>query len=323
MGHSAGLTFDMLVFPSQDPRGAVDLVRDFEPHGFETAWLGDSPPLAWGDVYATLALCSAATSRLRLGPGVTNPLTRHVSVTANAMVTLHHLSGGRAALGIGTGDSALRALGLQPASLTTVAESIALVRQVFAERGVKIPVYMAVSGPRALRMAGRIADGAIVAVGTHPSLVARSLEHIAEGAREASRKPEDVDAVFLGGLAIESTWEAAKWEAAPMTARRAKDAHYHPDFFFPPELEHLRSDAERVSRSYDYHGHMDAAAPHARLVTDELVDAYTLAGTPDRCAAKLRAMQAAGVRHVVLVPTGHDRRGALERFVASVLPRFR
>lgn len=317
------LTFDMLVFPAQDPRGAVDIVRSLETHGFETAWLGDSPPIAWADVYATLALCSAATSRIRLGPGVTNPLTRHASVTSNAMVTLQQLSDGRAALGIGVGDSALRALGLQPATLKMLAAYIASVRQLFAERGVRIPVYMAASGPQALLMAGRLADGAIVAVGTHPSLVTRTLDQVARGAREAGRKADDVDVVFLGGLAIASTWEEAKWEAAPLTARRAKDAQYHPEFFFPPDLEHLRPDAERVARAYDYRSHMSPDSPHARLVTDQLVDAYTLAGTPDHCVAKLEAMRAVGVRHVVLVPTGHDRRGAIERFVTSVLPRFR
>jgi 5,10-methylenetetrahydromethanopterin reductase len=317
------LTFDALVLPGQDPRAAVDTVRLLETHGFEAAWIGDSPPIAWADVYATLALCGAATSRIKLGPGVTNPLTRHSSVTANAMVTLHHLSGGRAALGIGVGDSALRAQGLKPATLGTLVEYIAAVRRIFTERGARIPVYMAASGPQAMLTAGRVADGAIVSIGTHPSLIGLGLEQVARGAREAGRRPVDIDTVFIAGLAIADTLEEAKREVAPIAARRAKDAQYHREFFFPPDLEHLRPDAERVARNYDYRNHLSPDSAHARLVTDQLVDAYTVAGTADACAAKLEAMHKVGVRRVILFPAGNDRRGTMELFVKSVLPRFR
>ena len=317
------LRFDMLVVPGDDPRGTVETVRFIEAHGLAGAWIGDSPPLAWGDVYATLALCAAGTSRITLGPGVTNPITRHSSVTANAMVTLQRLSEGRALLGIGVGDSALRAQGMQPAPLATLVQYVDEVRRICAERKVDVPVYVAASGPKALYVAGRIADGAIVSVGTHPSLVKQAFGQIAKGAAEAGRTPDDIDLVFIAGLAIGRTWAEVKRDAAPVAARRAKDAQYHPDFFFPSGLEHLRAEAETVARHYDYRQHMSPDASHTRFVTDAIVDAYTLAGTPDTCAAKLTAMASEGVRRVALFPTGRDRQGAMEAFVTSVLPHFR
>jgi 5,10-methylenetetrahydromethanopterin reductase len=316
------LSFDLLVVPGADPRGTVDTVRFVEEHGFDGAWIGDSPPLGWADVYATLALCSAATSRITLGPGVTNPITRHSSVTANAMVTLHQLAGGRTALGIGVGDSALRAQGMRPARLETLEDYIGEVRRLCKERKTYIPVYIAASGPKTLRLAGRLADGAIISVGTHPSLVKQALAEIAVGAHEVARTPGDIDLLFIAGLAVASTWDEAKREAAPVAARRAKDAQYHPDFFFPADLEHLRAEAENVARHYDYKDHMNPDAPHTRFVTDAIADAYTLAGTPDTCAAKLEAMAKVGVRRVALLPTGRDRRGAMDLFVTSVLPSF-
>lgn len=316
------MKLDALVLPDPDLKVTLDLVRFLETNGFHCAWIGDSPPLGWPDVYVTLALCSAETSRITLAPGVTNPITRHPSVTANAVVTIHRLSGGRAELGIGVGYSAVRAAGLKPATIQALAEYVADLRRIFQAQDVSIPIYIAASGPKALLAAGRLGDGAMVTVGTHPALVRRALAQIRQGAEQAGRDPGAIDVVFLAGLAISHDWEQAKREASPVAARRAKDAEFHPEFFLPPELEHLRGDAEQVARHYDVRRHVDPEAPHNRLVTDELVDALTLAGTPERCAEKIEAMREAGAGRVALFPAGTERRRALELFVQSVLPRL-
>jgi 5,10-methylenetetrahydromethanopterin reductase len=314
---------DVLVVPERDDLAAtVDLVRFLEASGVACAWIADSPPLGWPDVYVTMALCAGATSRIMLAPGVTNPVTRHVSVTANAMVTQHRLSGGRTVLGIGVGYSAVRAVGLKPATLGTLEQYVTECRRVFEAQGVRIPVYIAASGPKALLAAGRIGDGAMVTVGTHPALLRRALERIHQGAKEAGRDPASIDVVFLAGLAISDDWEEAKREASPVAARRAKDAEFHPEFFLPPELEHLRRDAEAVARAYDVQRHVDPHAPHNRLVSDALVDALTLVGTPERVLEQVTAMQAAGARRVALYPAGVLRRRAVERFVDAVMPRL-
>ena len=316
------MKIDALVVPEPDLEGTVDLVRFLETSGLHCAWVADSPPLGWPDVYVTLGLCASATSRIVLATGVTNPLTRHASVTANALVTLHRLSRGRAALGIGVGYSAVRAVGLKPATLAALTAYIVECRRTFAASGAAIPVYVAASGPRALETAGRIGDGAMVTVGTHPALVGRALRVIREGAEKAGRDPAAVEVVFLAGLAVADDWTDAKREASPVAARRAKDAEFHPEFFLPPELEHLRRDAETVARHYDVHRHVDPEAPHNRLVSDALVDAMTLVGSPVRVAEQLRAMGEAGAERVALFPAGAERRRTLQRFVQDVLPPF-
>src|SRR5688500_379889 len=126
----------MFVIPEQDPSEAVATARFLEANGINGAWIGDSPPMGWGDVYATLALCASATTKLKLWTGVTNALTRHASVTANAIATVQRLSGGRAGLGIGTGDSAVRRVGFKPAKLQALADYIAAVRSICGERGI-------------------------------------------------------------------------------------------------------------------------------------------------------------------------------------------
>jgi 5,10-methylenetetrahydromethanopterin reductase len=315
---------DVLVLPERDDLArTVDLVRFLEASGMACAWIADSPPLLWPDVYVTMGLCAGATSRITLAPGVTNPLTRHSSVTANAMLTVHRLSGGRTVLGIGVGYSAVRAVGMKPATLRTLDEYIAELRRIFAAQGASIPIYIAASGPKALLAAGRHGDGAMVTVGTHPALLRRALAQIHQGAKEAGRDPGAIDVVFLAGLAISHDWEEAKREASPVAARRAKDAEFHPEFFLPPELEHLRRDAETVARAYDVQRHVDPHAPHNRLVTDGLVDALTLVGTPERVGEQIAAMREAGASRLALYPARVERRRALELFVTSVMPHVR
>lgn len=316
------MKLDALVIPDTDLPRTVDLVRFLESSGFHAAWIADSPPLGWPDVYVTLGLCAAATSRIRLGPGVTNPITRHPSVTANALVTLQRLSGGRAELGLGVGYSAVRAAGLRPATVAQLTAYVGELRRTFEARQVPVPIYVAASGPRTLLAAGRLGDGAMVTVGTHPALIRLALAQIREGAEQAGRDPRKIDVVFLAGMAIAEDWEEAKREASPVAARRAKDAEFHPEFFLPPELEHLRADAQRVARAYDVQRHIDPGAPHNRLVTDALVDALTLVGTAARCAQQIAAMREAGATRIALFPAGSERRRALERFVQAVLPKL-
>ena len=315
------MKIDVLVMPErEDLARTVDLVRFLEASGLACAWIADSPPLLWPDVYVTMALCAGATARITLAPGVTNPLTRHASVTANAMLTLHRLTGGRTVLGIGVGYSAVRAVGMKPATLRTLDDYVSDLRRVFQAQGASIPIYIAASGPKALLAAGRTGDGAMVTVGTHPALLRRALAQIHRGAREAGRDPAAIDVVFLAGLAISDDWEEAKREASPVAARRAKDAEFHPEYFLPPELEHLRGDAEVVARAYDVQRHVDPHAPHNRLVTDGLVDALTLVGSPARVTERMAAMREAGARRVALYPAGTERRRAVERFVEAVMP---
>src|SRR5206468_6201936 len=84
----------------------------------EAGWDGivftDSQNLG-SDVYVAMAMATAATERIQLATGVTNPVTRHPAVTATAIASIQAESGGRAILGIGRGDSALAHLGYAPA----------------------------------------------------------------------------------------------------------------------------------------------------------------------------------------------------------------
>src|SRR5919109_4205545 len=153
------------------PAEFVDLVRWIEELGFDDLWLTDSSFHA-GDcyVYATLAL--TATSRLRVGTAVTNPLTRHPAITANAIRSLAQLGPGRVVCGIGVGDRPLGELGLPMAKLETLRDTVDALRALWRGetldrslgpwrlRGAhllsatdELPVFVSASQPRALELA--------------------------------------------------------------------------------------------------------------------------------------------------------------------------
>lgn len=78
---------DVYVIPNLELNITTKIVRLLDERLIHGAWIADSPPTHWRDVYATLVLCASQTSRIGLGPGVTNPVTRHPSVTAAAIAT--------------------------------------------------------------------------------------------------------------------------------------------------------------------------------------------------------------------------------------------
>ena len=101
---------ELFMLTRPDVQRIEDVARKAEEDGWDGLALTDSQNLS-PDTYVALTLAARATQRITLGPGVTNPLTRHAAVAAGAIASIHQLSGGRAMLGIGRGDSALFNIG--------------------------------------------------------------------------------------------------------------------------------------------------------------------------------------------------------------------
>ena len=104
-----------------------DLVRQIETWGFAAIGVPDAHWL-WPDCYVTLTQCALNSHRLRLGTFVTNPLTRHPAVTAGAIASINELAGGRAFLGIGTGDSAVYNVGFKAATVAQFREALLAIK---------------------------------------------------------------------------------------------------------------------------------------------------------------------------------------------------
>jgi alkanesulfonate monooxygenase SsuD/methylene tetrahydromethanopterin reductase-like flavin-dependent oxidoreductase (luciferase family) len=187
------------------------LIRFAEALGYDRAWIPDSQ-MIWSDCYATLALAAANTTRIKLGTGVAIPGTRIAPVTAHAIASINRLAPGRTFLGIGTGHTAMRVMGMRPMKVRDFREYLRVVRRLLAGEEVEytldgvtrairflhldlhfidvehpIPIYVAANGPRALRAVGEHGDGLVSVGNEHPQVLARHLEAIHAGAAEAGR----------------------------------------------------------------------------------------------------------------------------------------
>jgi 5,10-methylenetetrahydromethanopterin reductase len=307
---------DLVVYGTEPPSALLECIELAEAAGLRGAWVGDSPVL-WRELYVVLGAAATRTARIRLGPAVTNPVSRHVAVTASALMTLQELSGGRAALGLGLGASAVRTVGARPARLAELERAVAEVRALWAggdglgygASQPSIPVHVGASGPRMLELSGRIADGCLAVVGLHR----RQLE--AARARIASGGPrEGFELTFWVPFAIAEDPAEAREAVKPYVARSLR----HP---LPAELTEVEQEAaDAIRASYAYGQHLAPGAPQARLVPDEIVADWAVAGAASDCRQQLERLALRPGERIGLVPMGAEPKLAhVRRLVANVL----
>jgi 5,10-methylenetetrahydromethanopterin reductase len=305
------------------------LARRAEELGFSHLWFGDSH-LIWREAYVNLAAAALSTSRVVLASGVSNPLTRHPSVVASAFATLAELAPRRVIVGMGLGDSSVETMGMKPARLAYFEQAIRQIRALLAgeevelESGkihlkhpVKLPIYVAASGPRMLELAGRIADGVIILVGVTSASIRQAREKIHAGARAAGRDPNELHLVLWVPCAV-SDKGAAKAAVKAHVARVVA----HP---LPFELDEKEQTVlEEIRRAYNYYQHMEQRASQAQVIPDWLVDKFAIAGTPSECRARVEELKGSGIDQIAIIPYGiggGDREETLHRFASAVMTR--
>ena len=299
-------------FLPEDLPTYVASVQRADEAGYERAWLVDGQML-WQDVYVYLTHGLAATEKIIFGTGVTNPLTRHFTVTASAIATLADLHPGRVMLGIGRGDNAVRTLGLEPVPTRRLAQVVPKLRDLIAGRPIDfegtdvrirwadedVPIMMPATGPKNLRVAGGLADIVMIYVGIHPLSVRWAIEHVREGAEEAGRDPDEVEISALCGMWVsedqEEAWDACRWAPAACANHIEDVTRHDPRHGMPEEMTRL----VKARSEYDYYaGHLDSTAAHTAYLTGELIDDFAIAGPPAKCLAKIRELADLGVSEV-------------------------
>lgn len=294
-----GFDVSVGISPRQSFDSWAAFVAGLEAEGVRRVWVIDSQ-LAMKDVYAGLVVAALNTTRIGLGTGVTNAVTRHPTVTANAMAAVAEISHGRAILGLGAGDSALYGIGLKPQKIAEMEEAIGFFR---ANLDKSVPIHLAVSQQRMCELAGRLADGAIVMGPAQPDLVRQQVEWIEAGLRSAGRGRKDIEIAFMATVA-DNPDNARSW--ASTQARLL--THYKE---LPESLAAFRDEIHRSADSYVYSEHLSTHASHGDAVSDDLVRTLAIVGTPQECAARLRTLQATGIDSLIFPLAG---RGRLERW---------
>ena len=325
----SSLQYGVGMFPTESMSRIIQLSKQAEDLGYSHIWVGDSH-LIWREAFVNMAAVALNTSKVIIGTGVTNPVTRHPSVLASGYATLDELAPGRFAVGIGLGDSSLETMGRKQARLAEFEDAVAQMRAVIEggeaelESGSKIhlnfaqnrtiPFYVAASGPRMLELSGRIADGVIILVGVDSGAIERAVERIAAGAESAGRKLSDIDLVLWVPCAVSENpgaKDAVKAHVARVIA--------HPLPFDLDESEQKVLDD--IRNAYNYYQHMNPLAAQARVIPDWLVDKFAVAGTPDECNAKVEELKQSAINQVAIIPynVGDADRGETLRLFAGAM----
>lgn len=334
----------LLLLPARPARELAALAERAEALGYDDLWLADER--FFREVYSCLALCARQTRRLRLGPCVTDPYSRHPALTAMALATLDEISDGRAALGLGAGVSGFRQLGIAPERpAVAIREAVELIRRLFAGETVtfkgreihfedgrldfgprrsSVPIYVASQRPRGCRVAGRVADGAIMQGCVAEPVLRFFRETVKGAAREAGRDPAAIELVARINVCVADDRRAARDVMRPTIVRSL--SAQRPDFFTFATAgltvpAALREKVLALPYTHDP-APLRALAPE---VPDELVDAVALAGPPDEVAREVVRMARGGIRQLMVYPLGADGRPetTIERVQGEVMPRVR
>jgi len=317
------------------------LVEAVEAAGWDGQMFMDSQSLS-ADPYVQMGAWAAWSERLHLSPGVTNPLTRNLAVTAASIVTVQAVSGGRAVLGIGRGDSALAYLGLAPARLRTFERALLSLQALlsggeidFADSGErggadegslhglslgarpesvrlrwlppdlpKVPLDVAATGPKVIAMGAQIAERVTVSIGAEVERMRWALD-LAEAARlEAGRGPVSYGAqVVVVCHPDDATAMAVAMSMVPPLAR----FQVMQGAAAGPAGDGDASSYGALREGYDMTKH-GGVHEQQRLTTGELtpdfVRRFAIVGSPDQCYARLQELRAAGLERFVVVGPG-------------------
>jgi 5,10-methylenetetrahydromethanopterin reductase len=321
--------------PSAPVADLVALAEEVERLGYRYLWVNDER--LERDPFTVLAAMAQRTDRVRLGPGVTNPYSRHPALIATATATLDELSGGRAVLGLGAGGTNHRALGIErKAPVTALRDAIELVRDLwagstatvegdvvrareakldFAAQRPQIPIYIGGRGPRVLELAGEVADGVIVGNVATREGWSYALDRIVAGAARAGRDVGEIRLTAWLYVCVADDEDEALDAIRPMAATSLVTSRPVLGELGIEMPDDFRARMERRGWSLDREVVTEAGAK----LPAELVDRFGIAGTPDSCRGRLARLLEAfpKISQVAIVPFA-PRGGA----VVSTLRRF-
>jgi probable F420-dependent oxidoreductase len=332
------LSFGVTVLPDPPFDRFLELIRMAEEQGFDHGWTYDSHVL-WLESTPLLTLAADRTEKMKLGHFVTNPGTREPTVVASMYATLHDISGGRAVMGIGRGDSARRVIGLKPVKVADFEERCRMIKDLMNGRTVEwnekelqlswarteygeIPMYIAGYGPKALAVAGRVADGVIIQL-ADPEIIQWIMATARQAADEAGRDPSDLKCIVGAPSHISADLadarEQVRWFPA-MVSNHVMDLIER--YGWESEIPTALTDYVKARKFYDYGEHSRVGARHGEFVSDEICDRFCVLGTPEQATAKLKELESIGVDQFNIYLMTHGQEETLKAYGRDVIPSF-
>ena len=320
------------------PPQLIEVVELCERLGYDQFWHANHK--LDRDMMVGLTLAAVHSQRMSLGTFVADPYVIHPAMTAAAVATLDELSGGRAVLVLGAGMMGFRAMGFERRKpLVAIEEAIQIIRRLWAGETVTfagevvqvkaarlgfparpdIPIFIAARGNRMLRLAGQVADGAMISTYATPAGVQHALNQVAQGVQEAGRSFAKVTVILRVDACISENVQAARAAVKPIIAGSLGSSYPDRGFVEAVGLT-IPAELEAIIREGD-EGRIWAAAP---LVPDEFVDHFAWAGTAEQVAAQVARVLAVGITSVTILPNPPEAvRPTLRAFANEVIPKVR
>jgi 5,10-methylenetetrahydromethanopterin reductase len=331
------------------PGYTAKLAREIEAMGFDALLCPDTQNLS-PDPFGQLSLAAQTTSRIKLGTGVTNPVTRDVAVTATALATLQAESNGRVLCGIGRGDSSAAHIGIKngtTAQLKTFVQRLqaytrgdtidrdgtaSKLRWLDSVQVAPVVVDIACTGPQTIRMAVDVGDRISFAVGSAPERIQWAMDTALARLAETGRARSSLSIGAYVNLVCDPDEQRAIQLARMISGMVAhfagmKDA---PLDHLP---EKLKSIAAHMQTGYDMKRHAQEEGSHLNVVPDDFVDWFSICGPPSKCRERLKQLIDIGLDHVYQLggsPVAHPhgaRQAAMvdqaKLYATEVIPHFR
>lgn len=338
----------------------TEAARSVEADGWDGQMFMDSQSLC-ADPYARMAVWAVSTEKLKLSTGVTNPSTRHPAVTAAAAATLQSISGGRAVLGIGRGDSALAYLGHAPANLAVFRRTLSDLQTLLSGAEVafgahdvgassldtlslgdrpsacrlnwlpagmpKVPLDVAATGPKVIEMSAPIAEQVTFSVGAIPERMSWALE-LARTARRKQGLAEDGSSYGAQIIVVcHPDLEAVRARATNMVAPLARFQVIQGDAA-GPQNDNDQANFAAIRSGYDMtaHGSLSHDKIKGATLSWDFVRRFAIVGPPDHCIQRLLELASLGIERFVIVGPGfHPESQPTGRglFVREVMPAVR
>ncbi len=324
------------------PGQSEQMAQSAEQDGWDGLFFPDTQCLS-GDIYSAMCLAAKATQRLKVGTAVTNPVTRHPSVTASAIATVQVESNGRAVLGIGRGDSSLAYIGRKPAPVLTLETYLGQVQcylrgepvdidgyasqnmWILASAQPKVPVDVAATGPRVISLGARMAERVTFAVGADTARIQSAMALAKTARAEAGLDPDDLSFGAYVNIACDDDIKRAQ-----SIIKGSVGTFAHFTGMSAANSEGLQDAAiyRHIGENYDMANHASGAAGHMQTVPDEFVSRFAVTGNENYCVDRLGEIIELGLDRLVLLTGSRDSHtehtaASMARLASRVLPQLK
>ncbi len=313
----------------------VDLARKAETYGFKYVWTFDSHIL-WEEPYVIYSKILNETRNITIGPMVTNPATRNITVTASVFATLNEMYGNRTVIGIGRGDSAVRVTNGKPVSVAELRQSVLDLKGLVNGESIdykgndlrlpwasesRTPVWVAAYGPKMLALAGEVGDGFILQL-ADPSIVEWTIKAVKDAAKTVGRNPDDVKICVAAPAYVTEDIAHARdqlrWFGGMVGNHVAEIVERYGEG--GGAVPQALTDYIKERKGYDYNEHGQAGNTHTDFVPDEIIDRFCIIGPPEEQIRRLQELKDLGVDQFAVYLQHDDKDHTLSEYGEKIIP---